>query len=416
LLFDTKEEESTIPVNLTDTAWLKYLLTADLYFIEGIAVSLIAIILPLYLADHNVPLPLITLTIGAASIPYILKFFWGGFIDFYLRLGRKPFILIGGTISILTLPFLCITDPATALLPFGIILFLWRAGEVFIDVSIDAWMIDISKHHERGKIHGVMNLGSATGFAVGSSLLAYLLQYHGITTTLATVAFITILALLLPLLLREAKKTIQENKIPRLLLTEFRKKQTLLIALIAPLFALNIGLLSIFALYQKTELSFNTSLIGALAATLPLATVPGGLIGGYLADRWGRKQTLLLFLSTLVVFSILLIFVTTWWHTIILYGPVGFTQAACGATIGALFMDVTNPRVGATQYALLTNIWNLGEWGGGTSSGSLATLLGFPRVFILAGIILLPVILLIFFIKSSTTKETNIPNEPGQSE
>lgn len=406
MLFDIEKEESIIPVNLKDTTWLKYFLTADLYFVEGIAVSLIAIILPLYLVDKHVPLPLITLTIGAASIPYILKFLWGGFVDSYLKLGRKPFILIGGALSILALPLLCIIDPAIALLPFGIILFFWRAGEVFIDVSIDAWMLDISKHHERGKIHGIMNLGSAVGFAIGASLLSYLLQYYGITITLAAVALITFLALLLPLAITEAKKTIQENTIPHLLLTEFHKKQTLLIALIAPLFALNIGLLSIFALYQKTELSFDTSLIGILAATLPLATVPGGLIGGYFADRWGRKKTLFLFLCGLLVFSILLIFVTTWWHSIILYGPVGFTQAACGATIGALFMDITNQRIGATQYALLTNIWNIGEWGGGTSSGYLAMHFGFHRVFITAGFLLLPVVLLVNSLKTTPQKET----------
>jgi PAT family beta-lactamase induction signal transducer AmpG len=397
-----------IPVNLKDTVWLKYLLTADLYFIEGIALSLITIIFPLYLVDHNIPLALITLTLGVASIPYILKFLWGGFVDYCQRFGRKPFILIGGILSMIALPLLSFTDPVTTLLLFGIILLVWRSGEVFIDVSIDAWMIDISRHHERGKIHGIMNLGTALGFAFGSVLLAYLLQYHGITTTLVTAAFITMLALILPLLLKEAKRPVQDNKIPRLLLTEFHKKQTLLIALIAPLFALNIGLLSIFALYQKTELSFNTTLIGTLAATLPLATVPGGLIGGHLADIWGRKKTLLLFLSFLVVFSILLVFVTTWWHSIILYGPVGFTQAACGAVIGALFMDVTNPRVGATQYALLTNIYNIGEWGGGTSSGYLATRLGFHRVFIMAGCVLLPVVLLVFYIKTSFKKKKTV--------
>jgi MFS family permease len=74
----------------------KYLLFSSLYFIQGIILTIGYLILPLYLIDKGFSLPIATLVIGITMIPWSVKFFWGGIVDYYVRFGRKIFIIIGG--------------------------------------------------------------------------------------------------------------------------------------------------------------------------------------------------------------------------------------------------------------------------------------------------------------------------------
>ena len=65
----------------------------------------------------------------------------------------------------------------------------------------------------------------------------------------------------------------------------------------------------------------------------------------------------------------------------------------------AQFMDVTNPRIGATQYGIFTGIANVGLNGGGMITGSMVTALGFTRTFLYSGWVFGPALLILYFIK-----------------
>jgi len=71
----------------------------------------------------------------------------------------------------------------------------------------------------------------------------------------------------------------------------------------------------------------------------------------------------------------------------------------------ALFMDATNPRIGATQYGIFTGVANLGLNGGGILAGSLVLLLGFSRTFLYAAWIFGPTLLLVYFIQMQKRKK-----------
>ena len=72
------------------------------------------------------------------------------------------------------------------------------------------------------------------------------------------------------------------------------------------------------------------------------------------------------------------------------------------ATSGALYMDVTNPRVGATQYSILTGLTNIGYLGIAAISGTLIAMLGFERVFLYAAWAFGPPLLILYLIKLKT--------------
>jgi len=69
--------------------------------------------------------------------------------------------------------------------------------------------------------------------------------------------------------------------------------------------------------------------------------------------------------------------------------------------MGALFMDITNPKIGATQYSILASITNFGEFGIAMISGTLVLMLGYNRFFLYTAWILGPALLILYFIKET---------------
>jgi len=147
-------------------------------------------------------------------------------------------------------------------------------------------------------------------------------------------------------------------------------------------------------------LMMNVGQIGLLMAIGPLATVAGNIVGGFLADHWGRKNSLYLTLGLNLFFAASLVFADTWQKLAIIWCIVGFLHGGHYSAIGALSMDVTNPKIGAAQYSLLMATGNAGEMGGAAASGSLISTLGFSRIFLYSGIVYGPALIVLRFIKS----------------
>jgi predicted MFS family arabinose efflux permease len=64
-----------------------------------------------------------------------------------------------------------------------------------------------------------------------------------------------------------------------------------------------------------------------------------------------------------------------------------------------MLMDVTNPRIGATQYSVFISLFNLGIMITGTISGPLYVMLGVSRVFLYSAWIFGPALLILYFIR-----------------
>jgi len=387
-------------IDITKSSFLKYLLFASLYFSQGLQAAIAVVIIPVYLLEKGFPLPLTTLVAGIFMIPWSIKFVWGGIIDYFIRFGRKRFILMGGLLGVVCLFALAVTDPVVALIPFVFLLFLSHLGVSFLDVSADAWAIEISREEERGKINSVMFAGRATGLAIGSSLLAVIAQIFSYSAAFLTAGLLILLIIIFPLMIKEIKIIKKRQKIASLLTNEFRKKTIQLIAVFAPISAISGGLI-VFAmpLYMKTILQLDIALIGLITTVFPVATVVGSLVGGVMTDRWGRKTTLYVLIGISVFFTASLIFASSWQILAIIYGIVGFLQGGYIVATLAMCMDITNPRIGATQFSILMSLRNFGEMGGEFMSGTLFAMLGFGRVFLYSAWFLGPALLILYFIK-----------------
>ncbi len=380
---------------------LKYLLFGSLYFSEGLILSLSTVILIIYFTEKDISIATATLVGGIAYIPWILKFVFGPLTDYFIKYGRKPFITFGGILGSIFLFPLAVIDPKIALIPFTFLIFISHTFIVLLDVSADAWAIQISKIHERGKVNAAMTGGIFGGLAFGSIVLAIIANDVGFDMVFVTAGLIVLLTIILPFLVVEEKIVKKRQKIAKLLITEFKKKNTLIIAFFGFVVAMNFGmLLLIIPEYMINVLKLDITQTGIINSLFPIATVIGAFTGGVIVDKWGRKKIMYIFLTILLISSTLLIFADTWQILALLYSIIGFlTGSALYTALGAIYMDITNPKIGASQYSILASITNFGEMGVAMISGSLVLMLGYTRFFLYAAWIIGPALLILYFVK-----------------
>lgn len=380
---------------------LKYFLFGSLYFSEGLQFSMVTVLIILYFSDKGFPIEVTTLVAGIAASPFILKFIWGPITDYFVKYGKKPFIVMGGLLGGICLFIVAFIDPNEALLLFTIFFFLSHVGVVFIDVTADGLAIQISKYDQRGKINAAMTTGLFVGLGIGAPLLATIAEFYSFTTAFIVAGFIIISTIILPIFIKEIRYVRKRQKIAKLLIQEFKKKNTILITLFGVVSAINLGMLIlIIPDYMKNVLLLDNIQTGILSSLYPLGIVTGAILGGILVDKYGRKKILYISLTGLLIVSGLLIFVDSWQMIAILISLVGFLQgSSMYSGIIALFMDICNKKIGASQYAILTSISNFGEIGIATVTGALVVFLGYTRFFLFTAWIVAPALLLLYFVK-----------------
>ena len=396
-------------IDLSKYSYLKYPLFGSLYFSEGLGFSLQIVIIPIYLVDVGYSLSMATFIAGLTSIPWLIKFVWGGIADYFILFGRKRLIIIGVFISIICFIIVSFIDPAVALIPFVSLLIIARIGTAFFDVSADAWAIEISQFNERGKINAAIIAGTFGGMATGSTLFGSIANKFGYRYVFLSAALIVFLIILFPIFVKDKRIVKKRQRIRHILVGEFKKKTTLLVSIFAPIFAINSGILMFIApLYMKIALNLDIAQIGLIAAIFPMTKVLGAFLGGVMSDIWGRRITLFIFMIITALFSVLMIFSNTWQILAIVYGIIGFLHGGAFSAFTAMLMDVTNPKVGATQYSILTSLSNFGEMTSGGLSGTLAAMLGFSRVFLYSAWSIGPALVILYFINLKKIKEMTL--------
>ena len=388
-------------IDLSKNGILKYILFFNLYASEGLIFALSTVITVLYFNELNIPISTTTLVAGIVNIPWILKFFPGPLIDYFIKHGRKPFIIIGGLTGAVCLFPLALLDPTKAMLPFIVIFFIGHLGVVFLDVSADAWAVQIADYNERGKVNAAMTAGLFSLWALGSIFLAFIGQSIGYTMTFIIVGFFILLTIILPLFVKEVKILKKRQNIGSILIKEFRKKNTLLVAALEFVAPMNFGiLLLIIPSYMADFLNLDDFQTGIMSAIYPISIVIGAIIGGILSDKYGRKPIIFICFTGSLIFSALLVFADTWQTLAIIYAIIGLLQgSALYAALAALAMDVINPKIGATQLSILMSVHNFGDIGISIISGSLVLMLGYDRFFLYAALLVGPALLLLYFIK-----------------
>ena len=387
-------------ININKYSSLKYILFGSLYFSEGLQLAIATVIIPIYLLEKNFSPELATFVIGMILLPWAIKFVFGWIVDHSIRLNGKKFIVFGGIVSSISLIAVAFVDPSVSLISFLLILFIGHCGIGFLDVSTDAWAIEISQQKERGKLNGVMAACLFVGMAIGTSIIALIAQSLGYSIAFLAAGLLILPIILFPLFIGEIKKVKKHKKVALLLISEFKKKTTQLMAIFLSIVVISGGIIQFAVpIYMKINLQLDIGQIGLISTVFILAKVIGSLVCGTTSDKWGRKTAIYLILGLSVFFSSSLIFANNWQILALLYGTIGFLSGGLLSVLMATCMDITNPKIGATQFSFLMSLANAGELSGGAISGTMISLLGFGRVFLYSAWVFGPALIIFYLIK-----------------
>ena len=388
-------------IDLEKRRFVKYLLFSSLYFSEGLKWSIAVVIFPLYFDYLGISPTILGLVIAIAGIPTMVKFLFGGVIDYFIKYGRKKFVLLGGLTASISLFIIAFINPADALIPFTILFFIGMLGIMFLDVAADAWAIEITNEKERGKVNGVMFAGISIGMGVGSILFTQIASNYSYNLVFVFAGLLVLLIIIIPLVIKEVKIIKKIKQMRFALANEFKNKTVQIFCLFLPFVGIGGGiLLIIIPLYLKNVLILNDTQIGFITVIFPIANILGSLAGGISSDRFGRKQALYTIFLASIIFAALLIYSDTWQIFAIIYGFVGFFYGCILASIGALSMDLTNQRLAGTQFSFYMSLFNIGEVGIGYGmAGFLLDNLGYQRVFLYAALFYGIVLFLFYYVK-----------------
>ena len=382
-----------------------------MYFTEGLFTAVGFVIVPIYFVESGLSISLATLVIGIALIPSTLKFFQGAIVDYFQKHGRKRFIILGGIIFASGFFIMGFFNPSSLLPLFIFGLFISVIGFVFLDVSADAWAIETSTVQDRGKVNGAMFTGYYIGMAVGTATLGIIASSLGYHVAFFVVGIIVFFIILFPLLVKEKIKKKKKPHIPKIIFHEFKKPITQLVSIFAVFLIVNRGMLMVLVpLYMNLNLHIEIAQIGLITTVFPVTCALGSMFVGSLSDIWGRKTVLYLTVTGSIIFSALLIFSVNWITLAIIYGLIGFLQGGYATSGLAMMMDITNPKVGATQFSIFASLGNAGMTIGETISGTLVTIIGFTGAFLYSAWFFGPALLILYFIrfnKSIKLKDKN---------
>lgn len=163
-------------------------------------------------------------------------------------------------------------------------------------------------------------------------------------------------------------------------------------------------LMPFFALYLKDKVD-SLLQVGIIMALSPLAASFGSLIGGRIADRYGRKPIMIFSMGSNAILLLGFLFIDSFIAYAILSICLGLSNSLFHPAASAMVADVTEPEKRTEAYGLLRMGHNIGA-AIGPIMGASVVLLSKSVIFIVASsTMLLYTLLLIFFIQETLPKD-----------
>lgn len=167
-----------------------------------------------------------------------------------------------------------------------------------------------------------------------------------------------------------------------------------------------------FALYLKDRVGSLLE-VGIIIALSPIAASIGSIIGGYMADIYGRKPLMVISMASNGLLMFLFLFVDGFISYAILSIGLGLCNSFFEPAASAMVSDVTEPTKRTEAYGLLRMAHNIGA-AIGPLLGTLMIGTSKNIVFIATGgTMLLYTLLMLLFLKESTSKNSIVQGDPS---
>jgi MFS transporter, PAT family, beta-lactamase induction signal transducer AmpG len=378
-------------------------------FSSGLPLLLIGSTLKYWMREEGLDLTTIGF-FGLVGLPYTLKFFWAPVMDRLIPpfLGRRRGWMLGTQIFLMiTIASIAFTQPALHLSTIAVLCLLVAFFSASQDTVLDAYRRESLSDEELGIGSSIFIYGYRLGMLAAGALALFLadqdsLSWNAVYFMMGIMMLIGILTTWFapePIIPAPPPATWQEAIVGPFM-DFFTRQGSLMILLFILLYKVGDSMasemLSPFMVdlgVSKTDYAVIVKVFGMIAL------IAGGLLGGLVVYRLGIVPSLLI-LGVLQMIStagfVLLTFTGN--HTPTLTAVIAFEtiSSGLGQTAFVAFMaSLTNKRFTATQYALLTSFMGIPRVFAGSTTGILATWLGWEGFFILCTLLALPGLLLI---------------------
>lgn len=372
-----------------------------LYVTEGIPLGFAATAVATQLRRQGVGPAEIGAFVASFYLPWAFKWAFGPFIDVFRsqRLGhRRAWILGTQLMMAATLLLLVVVPLPQGLWLFTIILLVHNTFGAMQDVAIDSLAVNTLHENERGLANGLMFAGASIGQAIGGSGVLFLIGVTGFQFSFVFVAGAILLVTTFVVLPMKEKlaESIAGSMAGSPAATGLRAAAAEMKVFAVDSFRSFIGTRGAFAgvffallpagamslgLALQTNLAVEFGMNDDEVAWLNLVTLvlsaAAMVVGGLWSDKLGRRRTLFVYLlgmSPPVLYLAWVLqtkgyvlpravggpplpeLVTALWVASVWYNVF---QGLMYGTRSAIFMDVTNPRVAATQFTAYMAMMNL---------------------------------------------------------
>ncbi len=271
--------------NLTVLGFSVFLPTILISFSKGLLLP----VLPIFVSSFEVSYALIGLVLAADAIGTLAGDIPAGSLIRYLD---KKWVLILGT-SLMGLSVLALVI-STQIWQLLVLRFLSGFGGALIVMSLNGYLADFTKRHERGRVialfGGVNRMGSFIGPAVGGLMASRL----GITSPFVLFAIFSLLTILASLFFvqKTPNTALKKHHSHTQLLNVLKsQKQIFLTAGFGMLFAqmIRAGRQVVIPLYGADVLGLDIAAVGLIMSLAAAIDMSLFYPAGHIMDTWGRK-------------------------------------------------------------------------------------------------------------------------------
>lgn len=404
-------------MNFFDTSLRRRILFGSLYFSEGAPIGFLWLALPTRLRIAGVPIEQITWLTAILVLPWTFKFGWAPLVD--LLRGRwwtlRHWIVAAQCVMGATLVPLMWLDPVPQFDLMAGLLLIHAFAAATQDVAIDALCISATLPSERGRYNGWMQTGMMLGRASmggGALVLAAHLGYAAVVGLLVLATTFSMVLVLMSPPPRESEASTQRRwtEVGAAVHVALRQRSTWMGLLFALIGGASFKSLEVIYGPFLIDRGFDQEWIGWFSLGPMIgAMILGALVGGAVADRVGHRRCVAISLAMIAVATAGLA-LTDWLgqSTSSPWLPVGLVITALGigfftASSYALFMDISQRSIAATQFSAFMGATNGCESWSAYVSGRLIASSGYSTSMLTMSLVSLAAIPLIALLRRPPT-------------
>jgi PAT family beta-lactamase induction signal transducer AmpG len=386
-------------VSLADRRWLRLFTLCTLYVAQGLPWGFTATTIPLYLADRGLDNAAVGAALAMTTLPYSFKWIWGPIIDAYTlpRFGRRrPWIIFAQAMMALTiLSLILIPDLTADLKLLAWIVLIHTVFNALQDVAVDALAVDLLDENERGRANGLMYASKYGGGMIGAGGMTALVAYTNLQTALIVQTAILVAIMMVPLLVRETDKPPEPRprvrEVLRGLVDVFGVRSALVTALLMLTVHIGLGVVTAngFVLFTQ-DLKWEPESYAQLTSIGLGFGLGGSVLGGVLADRFGRlRVAMAASLGLGLIWAAFGLGTSMWHEDWFVYATSiaqPFATSILTVCLFALCMDVSWARVGASQFTAYMAFSNISTTLGFRLASSLTEHFSYAECYALAAL------------------------------